>query len=86
MNMIMFKSRPGNIKPNIIMFKTRPRNKGPRKRLRIRPQVVDFEPTLSLKLGQTKPNESGTVPTNRHTTILNDSGLISACFDDGPKP
>ncbi len=34
---------------------------------------------MGLKLG------SGTVPTNRHTTIPNDSGPISACFDDDPK-
>jgi hypothetical protein len=32
---------------------------------------------------QTK--QSGTVPTNRHTTITNDSGIISACFDDDAK-
>ncbi len=28
---------------------------------------------------------AGTVPTNRHTTILNDSDPISGCFDDDPK-
>ena len=59
--------------------------KGPRKLLRIRPGIFDFEPDLGLKLGQTKPKISGTVPTNRHTTIPNDSGPISACFDDDPK-
>ena len=59
--------------------------KGPRKLLRIRPGIFDFEPDLGLKLGQTKPKISGTVPTNRHTTIPNDSGPISTCFDDDPK-
>ncbi len=47
--------------------------------------IFDFEPDLGLKLGQNKPKISGTVPTHRHTTIPNDSGPISACFDDGPK-
>ncbi len=46
---------------------------------------MDFEPALGLKLNQTKPNISCTVPTNRHTAIRNDSGPISACFDDDPK-
>ncbi len=59
--------------------------KGPRKLLRIRPEIFDFEPDLGLKLGQTKPKISGTVPTNRHTTIPKDSDPISACFDDDPK-
>ncbi len=59
--------------------------KGPRKLLRIRPGIFEFEPDLGLKLGQTKPKISGTVPTNRHTTIPNDSGPVSACFDDDPK-
>jgi hypothetical protein len=45
---------------------------------RIRPEIFDFEPELHLKLGQTKPKISGTVPTNRHTTFPNDSGPISA--------
>ncbi len=40
---------------------------------------------LGLKLGQTEPNISGTVYTNRHTTIPNDSEPISACFDGDPK-
>ena len=56
--------------------------KGPRNLLRIRPEIFDFEPDLGLKRGQTKPKISGTAPTNRHTTIPNDSGPISACFDD----
>ncbi len=43
-----------------------------------------FELHLGLKLGQTMPETSGTVPTNRHTTIPNDSRQISACFDDDP--
>ena len=59
--------------------------KGPRQLVRIRPEIFDFEPDLGLKLGQTKPNIPGTVPTNRHTTLPNDSGPISACFDDDPK-
>ncbi len=46
---------------------------------------TDFELDLGLKLGQTKPKISGTVPTNRLTTIPNDSGPISACFDNEPK-
>ena len=59
--------------------------KGPGKLLRIRPGIFNFEPELGLKLGQTKPKISGTVPTNRHTTVPNNSGPISACCDDGPK-
>ncbi len=47
--------------------------------------MFDFEPDLGLKLGQTKPKISGTVPTNRHTTISSDSVPSSACFDDDPK-
>ncbi len=53
--------------------------------LRIRPGIFDFEPDLGPKLGQTKPTTSGTVPTDRHTTIPNDPGPMSACFDDEPK-
>ena len=56
-----------------------------RELLRIRPEIFDFELELGLKLGQSKPKISGTAPTNRHTTIPNDSGPISACFDDDPK-
>ena len=37
--------------------------KRPRKYLRIRPDIFDFEPELDLKLGQTKPKISGTVST-----------------------
>ena len=59
--------------------------KGPRQLLSIRPEIFDFEPDLGLKLGKPKPKLSGTVPTNRHTTIPNDSGLNLACFDDDPK-
>ncbi len=40
---------------------------------------------MGLKRGQTRPKIHGTVSTNRHTTIPNDSGPISACFDDDPK-
>ncbi len=50
-----------------------------------RKSVFDFEPDLGLKLGKLKPKRFGTVPTNRHTTIPNESGPISACFDDDPK-
>ena len=50
-----------------------------------RPEIFDFEADLSLKLGQTKPKISGTVPTYRHTNIQNNCGAISACFDDDPK-
>ncbi len=49
---------------------------------RIRPEILDFEPEWGLKRSQTKPKVSVTVPTNRHTTIPNDSGAISACFDE----
>jgi hypothetical protein len=58
--------------------------KGPRKRLRIRPELLDYEPDSGLKLGQTTPNISGMIPTNRHTPIPSDYGTISACFDDDP--
>ena len=51
--------------------------KGRRKHERIRSDIVDFEPELGLKLGQTKPKMSGMVPADRHTTIPNDSGPIS---------
>ncbi len=40
---------------------------------------------MGLKRRQTKPKINGTVPTNRHTTIPNDDGPISASFDDDPK-
>ncbi len=46
--------------------------------------IFDFASDLGPKLGQTQPNISGTVPTNRHTKIPNDSGPISACVDDDP--
>ena len=59
--------------------------KGPRQLLRIRPEIFDFERALGLKRGQTKPKIPGKVPTDRHTTIPDDSGPISACFDDEPK-
>ncbi len=52
---------------------------GPGKLVRIRPEIFDFELELGLKLGHSKPKISGTVPTNWHTTIPNDSGPI------GPK-
>ncbi len=40
---------------------------------------------LGPKLGQTKAKMPGTAPTDQHTMIPNDSGPISACFDDDPK-
>ncbi len=40
---------------------------------------------MGLKRSPTKPTISGMVPTDRRTTIPNDSGPISACFDDAPK-
>jgi hypothetical protein len=46
---------------------------------------VCSEPASGLKLGQPKPKLSGTVPTNRRTSIPNDSGPMSVCFDDDPK-
>ncbi len=36
--------------------------KEPRNLSRIRPEIFAFEPDLGLKLGQTKPKISGTVP------------------------
>ncbi len=59
--------------------------KGPRKLFRIRQEIFDFESDVSLKLGKTKPKISGTVPTKRHTTIPNEYGPISQCFDDVQK-
>jgi hypothetical protein len=59
-------------------------SKGPRKLSRIRPEIFDFEPELGLQRRQTKPKIPGMVPTDRHTTIPNDYGPISSCFDDDP--
>ncbi len=47
------------------------------KLFRIRPEIFDVDPDLGLKLGQTKPEISGALPTNRHTAIPNDSGPSS---------
>ncbi len=58
---------------------------GPRKLVRIRLGIFDFEPDLGLKMGQPKPKISGTAPTDRQTTIPSDSGPISAWFDNDPK-
>ncbi len=44
--------------------------------LRIRPEIFDLEPDFGLKRNQTKPEISGTVSTNRHTTIPNDAGRL----------
>ncbi len=54
-------------------------------RLRIRPEIFDFEPELGLKRSQIKPKMPSTAPTDRHTAIPTDSGPIAACFDDDPK-
>ncbi len=59
--------------------------KGPRQMLRVRAEIFDFEQDLGLKLGQTKPKISGTVPPDRHTTIPIDSGPISTPLEDDPK-
>ncbi len=59
--------------------------KGPRIYLRIRLEIFDCHPDLGLKLGQNNPKISGTVRTNRHTTITSDYEPTSACFDDVPK-
>ncbi len=59
--------------------------KGPGKLLGIRPEIFDFGPESGLKDSKTKPRIPGTVPTDRHTTIPNDPGPMSACFDDDPK-
>ncbi len=59
--------------------------KGPRKRLRIRQEIFEFESDASLKRRQTQPKIHGAVPTDRHTTVPNGSGPVSACFDDDPK-
>ncbi len=37
-------------------------------------EILDLGQGLGLKRRQTKPNTSGTVPANQHTTIPNDSG------------
>ncbi len=58
--------------------------KGSGKLLRIRPKIFDFGPDWGLKASKTKP-KIGTVPKNWHTKIPNNSGPISACFDEDPK-
>ncbi len=47
--------------------------------------MFEFCPDLGLKRSRDKPEIPGTVPTDRHTTIPNDSGPISACFHKDPK-
>ncbi len=76
--------RPRPVASGGLLGPTSAKQKEPRKLL-IPPEIFDFESDLGLKLGRTKPRISGTAPTNRHTTIPNDSGPISACFDDDPK-
>ncbi len=58
--------------------------KRPRKLVRIRTGIFDFDPDLGLKRRQTKPKIHGTVPTDRHTTVASDSGPISTCLYDDP--
>ncbi len=60
--------------------------KRPEKLSRIRPEIFDFELDLGRKRRQAKPKIHGTVPTDRLTTIPNDSGTVSSRFDDPPKP
>ncbi len=38
---------------------------GPQTLVGVRPEIFDFDPDLGLKLGQTKPQIPGTVPTER---------------------
>ncbi len=58
---------------------------GPQQVFRIRAEIFEFEPDLGLKLGQTKPKIPGKGPTDRNTSIPNESGPILAYFDDDPK-
>ncbi len=81
----MFRPR-GEHAPHGIVVEISAELKRAGKLLRIRPGIFDFGSDSGLKLGQTKPKISGTVPTNRHTTIANDYEPISACFDHDPKP
>jgi hypothetical protein len=53
--------------------------------LRNWPEIFDFEAELGFKRSQTKPRIHCTVPKNRHTTIPNASGPMSAWFDDDLK-
>ncbi len=48
-------------------------------------EIFDFQPDVGLKRSHTKPKIHGTAPTERHTTIPNDSGPISSCFDEDPE-
>ncbi len=58
--------------------------KWPRKLVRIRPGSFDFEPDSSQsRANQALNNRHGTHRPHRSTP--NDSGPISACFDDDPK-
>ncbi len=58
---------------------------GPRKLLRIHPDLFDFGLPLGLKASKSNPKTPGTVLTDRHTTIPKDSGPNSVCFDGDPK-
>ncbi len=55
--------------------------RGPRKRLRIRPEIFDFKPDSGLKRSQAKPKIPGTVLTDRH----NESKRFWTNFGDDPK-
>ncbi len=59
--------------------------KGPRTLFKDPTEILHFAPDFGLKLGQTNPKISGTVPTHRRTTISNDSEPISACLEDDRK-
>ncbi len=50
--------------------------KGPRQLFRAPPEIFDFEPHLGLKLGQTKPKISGTVPTTWDERFWADFGVF----------
>ncbi len=56
-----------------------------KKLLRMRPEIFDSGPERNLNRSQTKPQITGTVPTDRHITIPKASGPMSACFDEDPK-
>ena len=64
------------IRPEIVSAEL----KGPRKLRRIRSAIFDFEAELDPNRSQTKPKIPGTVPTDRRTTIPNDSYLDVGMF------
>ncbi len=82
---VLLTSSPQNTTTSTLRCSGSAELKGPRQLLRIRPEIFDFRPDLGLEGIKTKPKIPGTVPSDRHTTIPNDSGPISACSDDDPK-